>query len=107
MGKKKCGNCIKKGYFYNVYNITASQIETISKEGNRLDSKIKEIKRIRRKNDTRLERFKRLREALKLKKFKIIRRGLNNIEELERIEEEERNAAGSSEIPFNPITIFE
>ena len=72
-----------------------------------MDSKIKEIKRIRRKNNIRLKRFKRLRKALKLKEFKIIRRGLNNIKELERIEEEERNIANSSEVPFNLITILE
>ena len=55
----------------------------------------------------RIERFRRLREVLKERKLEIIRRKLNNIEELERIEEEERNATGSSEVPFNPITIFE
>ena len=37
----------------------------------------------------------------------MIRRGLNNIEDLERIEEEERNAAGSPEVPFDPITALE
>ena len=37
----------------------------------------------------------------------MIRRKLDNIEELKRIEEEERNAIGSSEVPFNPIIIFE
>ena len=37
----------------------------------------------------------------------MIRRGLNNIEDFERIEEEKRNAAGSSEVPFDPITAFE
>ena len=72
-----------------------------------MDSKIKEIKRIRYKNDTRLKRFERLYKALKLKEFEIIRRSLNNIKELEYIEEEERKASSSSEIPFNPIIIFE
>ena len=37
----------------------------------------------------------------------MIRRGLNNIEDLERIEEEERSAAGLSEIPFDPIIALE
>ena len=72
-----------------------------------MDSEIKEIKRIRRNNDARLERFERLRKALKLKEFEIIRYGLDNIEELKRKEEEERNATGSSEVPFNFIIIFE
>ena len=107
MGKKKCGNYTRKGYFYNVYNVIASQIETILKEGNRLNSKIKEIKRIRRENDARLKRFERLRKALKSKEFEIIRRGLNDIKELKRVEEEKRKAINSSEILFDPITIFE
>ena len=55
----------------------------------------------------RMERFKRLRKVLKKRKLEIIRRGLDNIEELERIEKEERNAAGSSEVPFNLITMLE
>ena len=54
-----------------------------------------------------MERFKRLRKVLKERKLEIIRRGLNNIKELERIKKEERNAAGSSEIPFDPITALE
>ena len=37
----------------------------------------------------------------------MIRYGLDNIEELKRIEEEERNATGSSEVPFDPIIVFE
>ena len=55
----------------------------------------------------RMERFKRLRKVLKERKLKIIPRGLNNIEELERIEKEERNATGSSEILFDPIIALE
>ena len=55
----------------------------------------------------RIERFKRLREVLKEYKLEMIRYRLDNIEELERIEKEERNIASSSEVPFNLIIIFE
>ena len=55
----------------------------------------------------RIERFKHLRKVFKEHKLEMIRHKLDNIEELERIEEKEYNAAGSSEVPFNPITIFE
>ena len=72
-----------------------------------MDSKIKEIKRIRRKNDARLERFKRLRKALKSKEFEIIRRGLDNIKELEHIEKEKRKITNSFKVPFDLIIIFE
>ena len=55
----------------------------------------------------RIERFRRLRKVLKERELEIIRRRLDNIEELERIKEEKRNAANSSEVPFNPITALE
>ena len=60
-----------------------------------------------RKAIARIERFKRLREVLKERKLEMIRRGLDNIKELERIEKEKRNTIGSSEVPFDPITILE
>ena len=55
----------------------------------------------------RIKRFKRLRKIFKERKLEIIRCGLDNIEELEHIKKEERNATGSSEIPFNPIITLE
>ena len=54
-----------------------------------------------------MERFKRFRKVLKERTLEIIRRGLNNIEELKHIEKEKRNAVSSSEIPFDPITALE
>ena len=87
--------------------MTASEVKRISKEGNRLDSEIQKSFKAIREAIARIERFKRLRQILKERKLEMIRRGLNNIEELERIEKEERNAVGSSEVPFDPIAIFE
>ena len=55
----------------------------------------------------RIERFKRFRKVFKEHKLKIIRRKLNNIEELEHIKKEERNTIGSSEVPFDLIIILE
>ena len=33
----------------------------------------------------------------------MVRQGIENIEKLERIEDEERAARGSSEVPFDPV----
>ena len=55
----------------------------------------------------RIERFERFREALNKREKDLIRRGFNNIEELERLEDEKRAARGSSEVPFDPITALE
>ena len=107
MGKKKYSNYTRKGYTYNIYDVTASEIKRISKEGDRLDSEIQKSFKIMRKAIARIERFKRLREVLKERKLEMIRRSLDNIEELERIEQEKHNIAGSSEILFNPIITLE
>ena len=107
LGKKKYGNCIRRGCVCNVYDITASEVKRISKEGDRLDSKIQKSFEAIREAMARIERFKRLRKVLKEYKLEMIRHKLNNIEELERIKKEERDAAGLSEAPFDFITILE
>ena len=79
----------------------------MAKEGERLDSEIRKMKEIRHKNNIRLDRFERLRDSFKTRETEVVRRGLDNIEELEHIEEEERQSSGSANIPFNPITALE
>ena len=37
----------------------------------------------------------------------MVRRGIKNIEELERIKNEEHIARGSSKVPFDPVTALE
>ena len=51
---------------------------------------IEKIEAIRRENNARLERFRRLRKKLEEKEIEIVRRGLDTIEELEQIEDKER-----------------
>ena len=107
LGKKKYSNCIRRGCVCNVYDVTISEVKRISKESDRLDSEIQKSFKAIREAIARIKRFKRLRQVLKERKLEIIRRGLDNIKELERIEKEERNAVDSSEVPFDPIVIFE
>ena len=107
LGKKKYSNYIRRGYTCNIYNMIASEVKRILKEGDRLDSEIQKSFKVMRETIARIKRFKRLRKVLKERKLEIIRRKLNNIEELERVKQEKRNIAGSSEIPFNPIITLE
>ena len=107
LGKKKCSNCTRRGCVCNVYDVTTSEVERISKEGDRLDSEIQKSFKAMREAMARMERFKRLRQVLKERELEMIRRGLDNIEELERIEKEERDTVGSSEVPFDPIAALE
>ena len=107
LGQKKYGNCTRLGRPYNIYEVSPFVLDKLAKEGERLDSEIRKIKEIRRKNNIRLDRFERLRNSFKAREAEVIRRGLNNIEELERIEDEERQNSGSAEIPFDPITVLE
>ena len=72
-----------------------------------MDSEIQKSFKAIREAIARIKRFRRLRKVLKERELKMIRRRLDNIEELERIKEEERSATGSSEVPFNPIIILE
>ena len=107
LSKKKYSNCIRRGCVCNVYDITASEVKRISKKGDRLDSEIQKSFEVIREAIARIKRFKRFRKVLKKYKLEIIRRRLDNIEELKRIKEEERNVISSSEVPFDPIIIFE
>ena len=75
---------------YNIYEVFPSVLDKLAKEGERLNSEIRKIKEIRRKNNVRLDRFERLRNSFKARKAEVVRRGLNNIEELERLEDKER-----------------
>ena len=71
-----------------------------------MEDKIKKIERIRRDNDARLKRFRRLRKTFYERKLKIVRRGIKNIKELERIEDEKRITRSSFKVPFDPVIIL-
>ena len=72
-----------------------------------MEGKLQKSREAIREAMARIERFERLREALSKREEDLIRRSLDNIEELERFEDEERTIRGSSEIPFNPIIALE
>ena len=107
LGQKKYRNCTRLGRLYNIYKVSLFILDKLAKEGEHLDLEIRKIKEIRRKNNIRLDRFERLRNSFKARKVKVIRRGFNNIEELERIEDEERQSSGSAEVPFDLIIVLE
>ena len=107
LGSKKYSYCIRRGYSCDIYEVSEQEITKLSRENDRLDT---EIRRSEEEEDaTRAcrKRFQRLRDILKQKESEIIRRNLNNIEDFKRIEEEERNATGLSEVPFDPIIALE
>ena len=83
MGSSKCGNCIRRGLRCDVRDVEADDFIRINREAARLEDKIEKMERIRRDNDARLERFRRLRKALYERELEMVRRGIENIEELE------------------------
>ena len=87
--------------------MTEGHFKKINKERERLEGKLQKSREAIREAIARMERFERLREALSKREEDLIRRSLDNIEELERLEDEERAVRGSSEVPFNPITTLE
>ena len=72
-----------------------------------MEGKLQKSREAIREAMARIERFERLRKALGKREEDLIRRGLNNIEKLERIEDKERTERGSSKVPFNPIIALE
>ena len=107
MGSSKCGNCTRRGLRCDIRDVEADDFVRIDREATRLENEIEKMEQIRRENDARLERFRRLRKALHERELEMVRRGVENIEELERIEDEERTARGSSEVSFDPVTALE
>ena len=87
--------------------MTEGHFKKIDKKRERLEGKLQKSRKAMREAMARMERFKRFREALSKREEDLIRRNLDNIEELERFENEERAARGSSEVPFNLITALE
>ena len=107
MGFQKCKNYTRKGIRCDVRDMTKGHFKKIDKERERLKGKLQKFRKAIRKAIARIKRFERFREALSKREKDLIRRGLDNIEELERLKDEERAARGSSEVPFNPITALE
>ena len=103
IGSQKYGNYTRRGIRCDVRNVTEGYFKKIDKEQERLEGELQKSRKAIREAIARIERFERLREALSKREEDLIRRNLDNIEELERIENEERAARGSSEVPFNPI----
>ena len=111
LGSKKCGNCTRRGLKCNARDVSDSDFAKLDREASRLDSEIRRSREDMESAMARWKRFERLREALKEKEMEMVRRGLDNIEELERIEEEERmekqQSPPPSSVPPDPITMLE
>ena len=107
IGSQKYGNCTRKGIRYDVRDITEGHFKKKNKKREHLEGKLQKSREAMREAMARMERFERLREALSKREEDLIRRNLDNIEELERLEDKERAARGSSEVPFNLIIALE
>ena len=107
MGSSKYSNYIRRGFRCDIRNVEADDFIRIDRKAAQLEGKIEKIEQIRRNNDTRLERFRRLRKALYEREFEIVRRNIKNIKELKRIEDEKRIARGSFKVPFDPVIALE
>jgi hypothetical protein len=95
----KCGSCTRLGRPCNVREVTDLQFDKIDREKERLDAEILKAQEEEEKlSNEALVRRAKWRRLLKQKKFlkereiELVRRGLSNVEELERVEEEEREA---------------
>ena len=72
-----------------------------------MEGKLQKSREAIREAIARIKRFERLREALSKREEDLIRRNLDNIEELKRFKDKECAAQSSSEVPFDFITALE
>jgi len=97
---KKCGNCVRRGYACDAAAVSASDIDKVLRERRRLDDEEERAREQMRlaMSQTRdamakLDRLEKLKRFLSTREGELIRRGVQDVEELERLEEEERQAS--------------
>ena len=106
-GYRKCRNYIRAGLSYNAATDNLGALEKVDREKKRIEKEIEKIEAIRRENDARFARFRTLQKSLREREIALVVKGANTLDELDRIEEEERRASSSRDVPFDPITGFE
>ena len=102
-GHRKCSHCIPTGLLYDAAADNLDTLEKVDREKERIQEEIKKMETIRRENDARLARFYVLQKSLEDREIALVVQGANTLAELDRIEEEERYAAGDSNEPFDPM----
>ena len=84
MGQKKYRNYTRKGLSCDNYEVSVFQFEKLDKERIRLQSEIRKSRTVEREARARWERLKRLKEVLEAREEELIRRKVDNMEELDR-----------------------
>jgi hypothetical protein len=93
LSSRKCGNCVRSGYRCDAQEVSARDFEKIDKERARLRAEKLAARERRLVEEARIARLEKLEELLESREGEMIRRGVANIEELERLEEQERAEA--------------
>lgn len=97
---KKCGNCVKRGYRCDTAPLSSDEVSRYLLEHDRLETEEQRTEeRMRQEMSAvqssmaKLERLRKQKKLLSSRADEMIRRGVVNLEELEKLEEEERQAS--------------
>ena len=109
LGSMKCGSCTRKGYAgCDVRDVTDADFDKLDNESEKLEEQLRIAKDQKSSARAKIKRLKSQRAYLKSRREELIRRGLNNIEELERLEASERSSVPGLPSPsLNESTIMD
>ena len=92
-----------KGYTgYDAWDITDTDFDKLDKESEKLEEQLRAAKDQKISVRAKIKRLKSQKEFLKGRRHELIRRGLNNIEEMEKTEAAERS--NGSDLPLSPAS---
>ena len=102
---KKCASCVRRGYRCDVVGPSARDFEVVAKELARLRDEQRATEQAERQAyrlldeaRARRDRLFKQQEFLRGREGELIRRGLETVEELEKAEEDERNALVAAQV---------
>jgi uncharacterized protein YdcH (DUF465 family) len=90
----RCSECVRLNQSYcDVRGLTSEQLERIAVHHFRLEDELEEAEEERRRADAKVERLRKQKKAWYEKMRRAVARGITDLEELDRVEREEAEAA--------------
>ena len=96
---RKCANCVRRGIKCDAKEMPLGDFEKIDKERARIRAERAAAEESASAALAKLDRLRKLESHLQQKEDEMIRRGLDSLEELEKVEEEEARARSMPEQP--------
>ena len=85
---RKCGYCVRRGIKYNTIKISSSDFAKIKKKCSRINNELRAIRTSLSENLAKINHLKKQQTFLRKRKNEIIRRNIENIKVLKKLEKE-------------------